>query len=116
MDDLVRFINKKTSAYLRKHYGLNREYNFSLKLRRKKINGVHISEHAIVRYFERVEGYDIEEVMKRIVGNFENKGGVGKYKSGDLILVVDGDTIVTLYKDDSPKVNTARLVTGKGRL
>ena len=63
------------------------------KLRQEIENILHkpkptVSEHAIVRYFERVRGEDIEEIKKEILNEevmklFELLGGNGKYPSNN---------------------------------
>ena len=64
----------------------------------KKID---VSDHAIVRYFERVLGYNIKEIKKKILPDpfktVVNKFGNGKYPIGSHHVIVEGGRVVTIY-------------------
>ena len=64
-------------------------------------NSVKVSEHAIVRYFERVKGFDITEIEKDILSDeilklIEQLGGTGTYPGKDFKVVVKNFTITTV--------------------
>lgn len=65
-----------------------------------------VSEHAILRYFERVEGMDIEEIAKRILpdklAEMIEVLGNGHYpsESGAFKVVVKNRTVVTVLVAD----------------
>ena len=75
-----------------------------LKSEIAKIEGsskLKVSEHAIVRYFERVKGYDISEVEKEILSEqvvdlVEKLGGNGKYPNGSFSVVMRNHTVLTV--------------------
>lgn len=87
-----------------------REYNNKLKaIARLKDtinsfnnnNNVKISEHAILRYLERVKGIDIPEIEKEILTDdvlsfVETLGGSGKYPIGNFQIVMKDYTITTV--------------------
>lgn len=84
-------------------------------------NGIKVSSHALIRYFERFEGYDIEKVTKKLTD--ENlaervaRYGDGKYKMGDdMTVVVMGSDIVTLYKHKPLYKDTGNRIRGLERL
>lgn len=63
--------------------------------------GLKVSEHAILRYLERSEGLDIEEIEKKIlteelVNLTEKLGGSGTYPIGDVQAVLKNNTVVTI--------------------
>jgi chromosome segregation ATPase len=87
-----------------------REYNQKLQAIEKiknemaKLNNnenIKVSEHAIVRYFERVKGFDIEQVEKEILSeqvlNLVDKlGGNGSYPNGGFSVVMKNYTVTTV--------------------
>ena len=87
-----------------------REYNQKLQAIEKlknemsKINNsenLKVSEHAIVRYFERVKGFDIEQVEKEILSeqvlNLVDKlGGNGSYPNDGFSVVMKPYTVTTV--------------------
>jgi archaellum component FlaC len=88
----------------------NREYNHKLENIKKlkdKIKSIEstkefkVSEHAIVRYFERIKGYNIEEIEKEILTesikqSAEILGGNGKYPNDGYHVVMKDYCIVTI--------------------
>jgi chromosome segregation ATPase len=63
--------------------------------------GLKVSEHAILRYFERVKGYNIEEIEKEILSNdlldlTEKLGGNGAFPFKEHQLVLKNNTVVTI--------------------
>lgn len=73
---------------------------------------VAISRHAIERYIERVEAVEELEAHSRIAGMIERSkffGSVGRVLAGNVSLVVEGATVVTvLTREHRPKRKTAR--------
>lgn len=67
-----------------------------------KNNGsVKVSEHAIVRYFERVKGFNISEIEKDILTDevltlVEQLGGTGTYPNKDFKVLMKGHTVTTI--------------------
>lgn len=62
---------------------------------------IKFSEHALVRYFERIKGYDLEEVKKEILTEealelINKLGGNGSYPNGEFNIVLRNYTIVTI--------------------
>lgn len=70
--------------------------------RRKKIK---VSDHAVVRYFERIKGVDIEAIRKSILSlNIDTKNEYiedGTYDMGAYKIVLVKNTVVTLYEKDN---------------
>ena len=87
-----------------------REYNQKLQAiaKLKKIidslnrnSNVKVSEHAIIRYMERVKGVDISEIEKEILTDdvllwVEKLGGSGKYPVSDFHIVMKDYTVTTV--------------------
>jgi len=62
---------------------------------------IKVSEHALVRYFERVKGYNLAEIEKEIVSEeilrmVETLGGTGKYPNKDYSVVMKNFTVTTI--------------------
>lgn len=90
----------------------NKQKDYTLKLSNikklkqeiDKLNSsteLNVSEHAIVRYFERVKGFDIEEIKKeiltkQIISQVEVLGGTGKYPNQDFSVVMKEFTVTTI--------------------
>lgn len=86
------------------------EYNFKKKkikeiqheINKYRHNGqIKISEHAIIRYLERVKGIDIAKIEKEIVTDEVRRmvgvlGGNGSYPNKEFKLVMKNYTIVTI--------------------
>lgn len=63
--------------------------------------GIKVSEHAIVRYFERVKGFDISEIGKEILSVevlslVEKLGGNGTYPNKDFKILMKNNTVTTV--------------------
>jgi hypothetical protein len=62
-----------------------------------------ITEHALIRYFERVIDFDLEEIKEKILNDKIKKeyiqNGDGKYYNDEMncLVVIKEDKIVTLY-------------------
>lgn len=87
-----------------------REYNNKLNLIKnlkdqietfESDKNIKVSEHAIVRYFERVKGFNISEIEKEIltdeVLNLVDKlGGTGGYPNKDFKVLMKNYTVTTV--------------------
>lgn len=66
-----------------------------------KIDSIKVSEHAIVRYLERVKGLDVQEVEKEILSPqvldiVDKLGGSGTYPNGKFHLIMKDYTVITV--------------------
>ena len=76
----------------------------NLKKEMAKLNSdevLKVSEHAIVRYFERVKGFDIKEVEKEILSKqvvelVEKLGGNGSYPNNGFSVLMKNYTVTTI--------------------
>lgn len=64
-------------------------------------NTLRVSEHAVLRYLERVKGIDISQVEKDILSEsvmalIEQLGGTGKYPNNGFHVVIKDNTVVTV--------------------
>lgn len=62
---------------------------------------IKVSEHAIVRYFERVKGFDISDIEKEILTDevlnlVEKLGGTGGYPNNDFKVLMKNYTVTTI--------------------
>lgn len=73
-----------------------------LKTRQKNLQkGVACSDHAVVRYVERIVGIGKEDIIAQfltddVVEQIKTAGGSGKFPSGDVTLVVKDYVVVTV--------------------
>jgi len=86
-----------------------KEYQSKLEIQKRLLSEISklsntkelkVSEHAIIRYFERVKGYNLEEIEKEILSEdiikiSETLGGTGKYPNKKGFMVLIRDFIVT---------------------
>ena len=78
----------------------------NLKIEMSKLENnqeLKVSEHAIIRYFERVKGYDISEIEKEILSqeviNLTEQLGVnGNFPNKDFTVVMKNSTVITIIK------------------
>jgi len=72
-----------------------------------KLNGIsdepQITEHALLRYIQRIKGVDIEEIKKEIMTD-KNKAmietlGSGTFKLNGIKMIVKDKTIITLMEN-----------------
>ena len=72
----------------------------AIKNIQNKSDTLRVTEHALLRYFERVCGYDIEDIKKKIVNAKILKDvttlGNGKFPNGEFMVVVQNGSIVTI--------------------
>lgn len=66
-------------------------------------NQLKVSYHAIIRYFERVLGFNIKEIENKILSqeiiDRQKIIGDGKYKNGKIILTICNNVVVTIVKE-----------------
>ncbi len=63
--------------------------------------GIRVSEHAMLRYLERVKGLDLTELEGEILNDEAMRliavlGGSGKYPNGVCVLVMKDNTVTTI--------------------
>lgn len=78
MNSQKREIEHKIAEWKRK---IEKAESDILKLK-KKSEGVIVSEHAIVRYFERVLGYDLDKIKSEILGGADPKSLIKYLEKG----------------------------------
>ena len=66
-----------------------------------KQEGIRVSEHAIVRYLERVKGLNVEKIQKEILSDdvmklIEVLGGNGTYPKDGFSIVIRNNTVTTI--------------------
>lgn len=69
----------------------------------KKVQAISITDHALVRYIERIYGLDTEKLRKEILNQelqeiAKTLGGSGKYTFNNITFVLDNYKIVTIYQ------------------
>lgn len=77
------------------------EMNRQIDKLRLSIGEISVSDHAVVRYLERVLGIDIEDLKKQILPEYtksliKSVGGSGEFMIEKAILVVQDNKIVTV--------------------
>ena len=90
-----------------KEYQLKQKTIKSIQNKIVKYNSkdnIEVSEHAIIRYFERVLGYDIEQIKSKILTNeiislTQTLGGNGSYPNDGFKIILKNFTVVTLLKE-----------------
>ena len=68
---------------------------------------IHITDHAIVRYLERIKGFDVQAIRQELELPFRDRrldsateqfrGSEYKVKSDRMVMVVKKNTVVTCY-------------------
>ena len=78
----------------------NEIYNLNTLINSLKIREIKISSHCILRYFERILGYNLDEIKAKILTDKIKEQyfvlGDGNYQNGNYILVIKNDTVITL--------------------
>lgn len=95
-------IANKQKEYVQKLKAIDK-----LKAEMEKLNNdgsLKVSEHAIVRYFERVKGFSIEEIEKEILSDeilkmVETLGGNGTYTNNGFSVLIKNHTVTTITKN-----------------
>lgn len=101
--------NKTIDAHLSKIKSLEKELE-SLKQKEKEhqdaSDGIVVTEHAIIRYFERVLGFDVEKIKRQMIPEKTRnqikvmKSGLFPEGNGKYKLRVRDGTVVTLVTED----------------
>jgi|TARA_Y100000310_G_scaffold342760_1_gene447304 hypothetical protein len=94
----VSYINKQ------KEYGAKNDAVNDLKLKISRLesdNNIRVSEHAMLRYLERVKRIDISEVEKEILTDsvidmVDKLGGNGTYPNNTFKVVMKNHTVITI--------------------
>lgn len=72
-----------------------------------KIKEVKVSNHAVLRYFERILNYDLNEIRQKILTKEIQENylllGDGQYQNGEIILVIKNDTVITIMENGGKK-------------
>lgn len=95
---------KTEIANKQREFERKKEIAASLKVKIKKCSTPHkprVSEHALVRYFERVKGFNMEEVTQEILSEpvlnlVEKLGGSGTYPNKGFSVVMKDNMVVTI--------------------
>lgn len=89
------------------------QYNNAVHKKRKQISDFEITRHAFLRYFERIEGYDIKSIIEKLTDGLKEKvekDGDGKYViNGVRVTVVEG-SIVTIDTNKRDQAFKDRIV------
>lgn len=64
-----------------------------------------VSDHCLLRYFQRIEGYDLEEIKRRILSprvleQIDTLGSKGVYATEDFYVVVKNKVALTVYRGE----------------
>jgi len=78
------------------------------KAKLNKITGqkpFNVSDHAVVRYLDRVMGVDLDELYRKILSDdvlscIEKTGGEGTFPNKDFKVVMKNNTVVTVLKNE----------------
>lgn len=72
---------------------------------------VHVTYHAVVRYLERVLGYDIEAIRRHIghVADLGIQHGASGVIAGGVCYKLRGKTVVTVVYQNRPNVRFGRV-------
>lgn len=98
-DSLKNDIDNKTIEYNKK---LQQIKNINSEIRKIDNNKkLKVSEHAIIRYFERVKGFDISKIEDEILNDtvldmVEKLGGSGRYPNNGYQVVLKNLTVTTI--------------------
>lgn len=103
LDEQIFDIHNIMAEYQRKYNGLKQE-RISLinKIDDMKKGELKVTEHAMLRYFERVLGFNLEEIEEKIVSGIsetQKELGNGTYPSGLFKVVVKENTVVTIINE-----------------
>lgn len=71
---------------------------------------IHVTDHALVRYLERVMGFDVDGV-RRHIGHIADLGiqhGATGVQSGGFSYKLRGNTVITVTPVNHPNIRTDR--------
>jgi len=92
-------VEEKTKQLIAKNHAIS---SIIKEIHKYQGNGkITVSEHAILRYLERIEGISIEEIESKIItqeilGLVETLGGTGKYPLNENTIVMKDFTVTTV--------------------
>lgn len=96
-------IHDVMAEYQRKYNELKKErVSLINKIDSMKKGELKVTEHAMLRYFERVLGFNLEEIEEKIVSGIseaQKELGNGHYPSGLFKAVVKENTVVTIINE-----------------
>ena len=72
----------------------------------KRKHKIRVSDHAVLRYIQRVHGVDVESIREqmipeRVLDAIQAVGGVGKFPTGGCHAVAKDGVVVTVTEYDS---------------
>jgi hypothetical protein len=91
LQDLEREINLKISNKRELEFEIKtleqEKYKVEDRLRSLRPDEITLSDHALIRYIERIEGYSLDEFREKIITDRARKA-IGKFPSG--LITMDG--------------------------
>lgn len=101
LEEVRRDIGAKQNIAIKLQAAVDRLKTKLESLTRKKNKNLHMSDHAFVRYFERVLGYDIQELERLILTDqvrlsVATLGGKGEFTAQNYCLVIENNVVVTV--------------------
>lgn len=99
----LRDINTEEEDISKKKKDLNREIEKVQKeIDKLGKTNIIVSEHAILRYLERIEGLDLKKIQGKILTKEVRAGhkalGNGKFPEGNFQVVIKNNVVVTVQK------------------
>jgi len=102
--EIEKDINKIKHVSAHKEYIKSRNVLKKLKRQERILNGkdqIEITDHAFVRYFDRILDFDLDLIKKQILTEdltrlIVDLGGYGKFKFGKNVIVVQDFKIITI--------------------
>lgn len=103
LDEQIFDIHNVMAEYQRKYNELKKErVSLITKIEDMNKGELKVTEHAMLRYFERVLGFNLEEIEEKIVSGVSEAQkdlGNGTYPSGLFKVVVKENTVVTIINE-----------------
>jgi hypothetical protein len=100
LEEQIFDIHNVMSEYQRRYNGLKKDKTLLInKINDMNKGELRVTEHAIIRYFERVLGFNIEEIEENIilgVSEAQKELGNGTYPSENFKVVIKENTVVTI--------------------
>lgn len=76
-------------------------------------NGFNVTQHALIRYFERVEGYDLKPILESLTKGLIVKKP-GHYTHGNVKMYITGHTIVSVVPNE--KLQSGNAIRGMNKV
>lgn len=88
---------------------VNRRERLTERVKILKHNVPEVTDHAVIRYLERVRGLDIEGIRSEILSpeviqQMEVLGTTGKFVNKNLQIVVKNNKVITVYGDSGNNI------------